>query len=108
MQNEIFRQSAFELGEQAVAFTESSRSKLSQTTEQTHIHQIDFECGQVVVGGNRKAGSGAAVDFMHQSGINKPLQSILIFTRTCAFFYDFIDKFLVFSRQLGWQRLPNH
>ena len=57
LQHKVFSQSALELGEQAVALSKGRGSQLCQTAEQTHIHQINLESGQVIVSCNRQAGS---------------------------------------------------
>ena len=46
----LFGQCAFKLCEQAVAFSESRGCQLCQAAEQTHIHQINLKCRQVIVG----------------------------------------------------------
>lgn len=108
LQHKVFSQSALELGEQAVALSKGRGSQLCQTAEQTHIHQINLKCRQVIVGSHRQAGSSAAVDLMHQSCIHQPLQSILVFSGSCAFFDNFVNKLLILPCQLGRYRLPDH
>ena len=81
---------------------------MCQTAKQAHINQINLKGRQVIVSSNRKTGSGAAVDFMHQSGIYQPLKSILVFTGSCTFFDNFVNEFFVFSCQLGRNGLPDH
>ena len=108
MQHKVFGQRTFELSEQAVAFTKSSRRQLGQTAKQTYIHQINFEGGEVIVSGHRQSRSGAAVNFVNKSGIHQPLQSVLIFTGSCSFFDNLVDELFIFSCQLRRNGLPDH
>ena len=45
---------------------------------------------------------------MHQSCIHQPLQSILVFSGSCALFDHLVDKFLILPCQLGRDGLPDH
>ena len=45
---------------------------------------------------------------MHQSCIHQPLQSILVFSGSCAFFDNLVDKLLILPCQLRRYRLPDH
>ena len=81
---------------------------MGQAAEQSHIHQIDLKCRQIIICSYGQSGSGAAVDFMHQPGIHQPLQSILIFPGARPFFDHLVDKFLICPCQLGWYGFPDH
>ena len=43
LKHEVLSQCAFELGEQAVAFSKGRRGQLGQAAEQSHIHQINLK-----------------------------------------------------------------
>lgn len=78
LQYKILGQRALEFGKEAVALAESCGSQLCQMAEQSYVHQINLEGGQIIVGRNRQPGRGAAVNLMYQPGVHQPLQRVLV------------------------------
>src|SRR5699024_9248627 len=100
LEDKVFSQCPFEFRKQPVAFSESSRCQLCQSAQDSYVHQINLESGQVIICRHGKPGSGAAVDLKHQSCIHQPLQGIVVFPCPCTFFDHLVKKFFVLPCKL--------
>lgn len=82
----VFSESPLVFAEYVVTNKYKSRRYIGHGSEQAHIEQVELERVWVDVKFQREGSFGEAGNFIYESGVDEPLQRILIFCSTRSFF----------------------
>ena len=108
LEDVLLRQRALELDEYIVAAQEGAHVDVAHGGQQAHVQEIQLEGSEIVIGFQRHARLGDAMDPVDQAAIGQPLQRDLKVLGPGSLPEHAVDELPVLLRQLGRDGLPYH